>query len=170
LNVQKKILVSIDPGSTVCGYAIFRFDQHRAEFKEVGLLKAKATLNPYKRIEILLGDIETLLKSVKPHAVVIETTTGKVGGKRHKGGGAGLSIYGVAVGAIWISVLRLGYETNLIKENEWTGKIPKDERIENIALLVGDWILKGDPGGDAADAVGLGRYYLSKTFTGIKHV
>jgi len=169
LKAQKKILVSIDPGSKVCGYAVFKFDHYEAKLIEPGLLKAKATLNPYQRIEILLDDIEELLKTIRADVVVIESTTGKVGKKRHKGGGAGLSIYGVAIGAIWRTVLHLGYEVVLIKENEWTGNIPKDKRIKAIALIYGGWLLKRDPGGDAADAIGLGRYYLSEHYKGITY-
>jgi hypothetical protein len=106
--------------------------------------------------------------------VVIEITSGKVArrarGKGHNG--AGLSVYGMAVGYLWREcVAALGESVSTVEENVWTAGVPKDRRARHIATLFPAYRRAKDPGGDVADAIGLGRWYLQRLGTpaGVQH-
>jgi hypothetical protein len=95
---------------------------------------------------------------------VIEDTSGKVGARHGAGGGAGLSIYGKAVGYVWGSLrgseALATADVLMVPENEWTRGKPKAKRIAGVMMLHrGLYDATMDPGGDAADAVGLGDWW-----------
>ena len=137
-----------------------------------------------ERLEAMKRGLLELLAEHEPRTIVIEDTSGKVIRSRHGGGGAGLSIYGKAVGALWqvcafwnhIRLLRCEwsgqeYEPSrvvLIPENEWTRRRPKQikgptkrlSRVDIISNLYPEYDRKKDPGGDIADAIGLGLFHI----------
>lgn len=158
-------ILAIDPSSSMTGYAVLN-EQER--LLEAGLLKPNKQRDPpAERIAAMCGDLWTLLDHTEPAAVVIEWTSGHVGQKRHQGGGAGLSVYGIAIGAIWQTAVHWAAShpkrktrIELINENDWTGGKPKPERTGMIARLYPQYELASDPGGDVADAIGLGRWWI----------
>jgi len=155
-------IIAIDPGSKVAGYAVFNDNK----LIDAGLLKPYKTRLPNDaRILSICFEVEKLLDEHKPKVVVLEWTTGKVGRNRHKGGGSGLAIYGIAIGAIWIVArLRDGValpETVLIDES-WTKGVKKKKRLEDLELTCPAYKRKLDPGGDMGDAICLGEYYLKE--------
>lgn len=102
---------------------------------------------------------------------LIEWTKGKVG-KRHHGSGAGLAVYGCGVGAIatecehWCRLRRPrgnpDYVVIPVLENDWTRGVNKEVRQIAIAAEYPDYHISDDPGGDAADAIGLARWWMKE--------
>ena len=155
-------IIAIDPGSKVTGYAVFEDDK----LIDAGLLKPQKTRLPNdKRILSICFEVEKLLDEHEPKVVVLEWTTGKVGKNRHKGGGSGLAIYGIAIGAIWmVARLREGVAlpaTVLIDES-WTCGKPKVKRLAELELTCPAYKRKDDKGGDMGDAILLAQYYLKE--------
>lgn len=133
------------------------------------------------RIGAMKRGLIELLEEFQPQAIVLEWTSGKVAG-RHGGGGAGLAIYGLAVGALWqvceYWATARGQQGRLptvarVNENDWTQGRPKlgtrkpgqvcVSRVGVIAGLYPEYDRAKDPGGDIADAIGLALWYLRST-------
>lgn len=159
MSMEIKIL-SIDPSSTITGYALMDISDN---LLAAGLIRPnKSTDPPLFRIHTMCGDLEQLIKDTKPDVIVIESTEGKVGRKRHKGSGAGLAVYGMAVGAMWYAALKSQCKVEAIGANEWTRGKKKEERIAEMAGLYPEYNAKTDTGGDIGDAICMGRFYIRK--------
>lgn len=157
-----KTILALDPSSTCTGYAVLDFS---GRLIEGGILRpTSARLDPATRISQMCADLRALLNLTRPKAIVIEWTSGHVGGRRHHGHGSGLAIYGVALGSLWQTAVGwaqgLGIEVIRILENTWTRGIPKVERSARVRMLYPSYNPAADPGGDLADAVGIAVFYL----------
>ena len=136
---------------------------------DVGTLRPNKQSDPAEfRVSAMCGDLESILAASEPDIVVIEWTSGKVGAKRHKGRGAGLAIYGLAIGAIWRTAVSwsaqrtpLGQVVTVL-ENEWTAGKSKKSRSELIAMEYPRIDFSKDTGGDIADAIGLGVWFVKR--------
>ena len=154
------MILALDPSSVTIGYALM---------SGPNVLREGGKLNPQKtrlasliRIEQLAADLVALIKDSKPETIVIEITSGKVAKRHGSGGGAGLGVYGMAVGyflrtcqerlpARWVVA---------VEENTWTEGVPKKKRTQAIASIFRNYKPETDVGGDVADAIGLGRWWL----------
>jgi hypothetical protein len=167
-------IVSLDPSMKACGWAVM-------EPGQVLLEAGVTTPSPRKgdsrvRIESLCSQWTSLLRAWSPSVIVVEWTTGHVIRSRHGGGGSGLSIYGMVVGALWresvwwARTLPPGQERPQIvtvPENTWTGGRPKMRkggqrfvsRVDIVAGLFPQYRPQEDPGGDIADAIGLNLWW-----------
>jgi len=160
---DRNIILALDPSSTIVGYAALRRDQ---SLIEAGLLwPAKRSDASYERVRTMGNDLATLLDRLRPSVVLVEWTKGKVGVRRHGGHGAGLAVYGVGVG--WIACRaecwaagREGCEVIGVLENDWTRGVPKEARQAAMRTLVPEYAGVEDAGGDIADALGLGLWWL----------
>ena len=155
------ILLSLDPSSTVTGWAALSFG---GRLLEGGLLKPnKKGIEPAARIDQMCKDLLVLLNEVSPSEVVLEWPSGHTG-RRHHGHGSGLSTYGIAVGAIWRTCV--GWATDrhvsvhLVSENLWTAGQSKTRRAAGVRLFYEQYNPDKDPGLDLADAIGLALYFL----------
>lgn len=153
-------LLAIDPGSVNTGYALFEDDK----LVDAGRLHASQTWTPVERIHALIADMRKLIADTGPGTIVIEITSGKVQA-RHGGGGAGLAIYGVAVGALWATCLQHAAQVEAVLENVWTCGVPKRSRQMAVAAAYPQYRASQlvDRGGDIADAIGLGLWYMQRT-------
>ena len=158
-------ILAIDPSSTKTGFALF--DDNETLIDAGTLRPNKTTDAAEHRIAAMCSDLEVLLKVNTPDIVVIEWTSGKVGRNRHKGSGAGLAVYGIAVGAIWRTAAawaarQATRQVITIYENEWTAGVPKRQRGELVKRMVPRLDLSKDSGGDISDAIGLGCWYIRR--------
>jgi len=151
----------VDPGSLVTGYAVMN---GKSEILDAGKFLPNKTRDPnYLRIDTICDQFEQEIISIQPDYVVIEWTAGKINKSRHKGGGSGISIYGIAIGALWRTALHTHSDREkviIIAENVWTKGIPKAKRMANIGLIYPQYNPDLDTGGDVADAIGLGRFFI----------
>lgn len=149
-------ILALDPGSCKTGYALLRDDGTLAD---AGLLKPDRTRDDANtRIAAMHRGLLEVLKEHKPTQVVIEDTSGKVGG-RHGGRGAGLAIHGKAVGYLICAVKAAGYAPACVLENDWARKTPKATRQARVAATFRQYRPESDPGGDVADAIGLADWW-----------
>jgi len=164
-------ILSVDPSSTRTGWALLSQGER---LLQGGILTPdKVRSDPQFRIAAMCRDLRQLLDEIEPETILIEITSGKVAGhKRNAMKGAGLGVYGMAVGAIWQAAeawlrsrppeQKNETEIVLIKENDWTRGIPKSDRIAGVASRFPEYSSEQDPGGDLADAIGLAIWYLTE--------
>lgn len=133
---------------------------------DAGLLRPRRQSHPpIIRIGDMVNDALGIIAEHDLKGGVVEITEGKVSRRHGSGGGAGLAVYGMAVGAFWWamhSVLRVCIATT---ENDWTAGVPKLRRSVVIRGLFPSYALIDDPGLDVADAIGLAIWYFD-TATG----
>lgn len=151
-------ILAIDPSSNRTGYAILESIGERV--LEAGILKPDRTTDPANdRIRAMVREAQAIIAEQEPSLIVIEDTTGKVGKRHGSGGGAGLAVYGKAIGwfASMCERLRPG-RVKLVLENEWTAGVSKARRQLTVSRLFPKMDLSTDTGGDASDAIGVGLY------------
>jgi len=128
-----------------------------------GLLRPNKTKDDAnRRIEVMGAELAALIRDVRPAVIVVEDTSGKVGHNRHGGGGAGLAIYGKAIGYMTAVANASGFPVAMVKENDWTRGTPKAIRTARVKQWVRNYDESKDPGGDMADAIGLGKWYAER--------
>lgn len=78
---------------------------------------------------------------------------------------------GAAVGALWQTVAvwaewqendGRAVQVECINENLWTRGVPKEERAAWVRQCFDEYSPETDPGGDIADAIGLGLWWLKE--------
>lgn len=160
-----KILLAIDPSSSVTGWAVY----DDGVFHQSGLIKPPKKLTAWERTHAMIDALVLHLEMAG--MAVIEVPSGKVNashrGKDGKGGGgAGLTTYGMAVGAIAYHVeTKLGREhVALVDQNAWTsakgGAGSKAARRARAALINRAYDPSADPGMDESDSIALGHWHL----------
>ena len=162
-NHQSKILLALDPSSTVIGYAVMAVSGRLIEAGRITPDQAAAS-ESFDRIAAMADDLWEILYKRRPDIILLEWTLGKVGRRRHRGGGAGLAVYGCGVGWCGCVCYRWAKDFNVtlipVVENAWTRGVPKAERRAALLSLYPGYSPDRDPGGDAADALGLAEWWL----------
>lgn len=160
-------IIAVDPSSTRTGYAVM---QPPGKVIEGGYLTPRRCRDePIVRATAMGRELRDLIAGEHPHDVVVEVTSGKVQA-RHRGGGAGLAVYGMAVGLILGAALYgqvccpKHWGTHWVYENEWTQGRPKDARRERLRIEYPQYAaaFAADSGGDLADAIGLGLWWFGE--------
>ncbi len=156
-------ILGLDPSSSCIGWgAVTRS----------GMLYEAGKITPrhpddssWDRIMSMHADLVTLFGQLQPRVIVVEWTKGKVG-KRHKGHGAGLAVYGCGVGAAGLAAHLWGLEhpeceVAWVLENTWSGGVPKEKRQLAIATAFPAYAphLAGDDGGDISDGIGVADWW-----------
>lgn len=159
-------VLGLDPSSTVIGYGVL---SHDLRLVQAGPIKPACSGDgSFDRIVSMCIDLDTLFGQVQPSVILVEWTKGKVG-KRHKGLGAGLAVYGCGVGAAGLAAWRWARDhpdcrVHAILENDWTGGVPKRDRQLAIAGAYPEyaaWLAK-DAGGDISDGIGLADWWIKE--------
>lgn len=147
-------VLGLDPSSTLTGYAVM---SRPTKILDAGHLRPNGAKKPaWDRIVTMVTSLRFLLRDYRPKVIVIEVPTRSVG-LRHKGKGAGLAIYGMAVGAACWEASVFGSSLVCVDANTWTGGVSKFKRQHLIAAEFPEYKeqLDRDRGGDLADAIGL---------------
>ena len=159
-------IFAIDPSSTRTGWAVI---QPPERLLQAGLLLPSKTRAASEfRIETMCQDLRDLLDEWQPTVVVIEWTSGKVNVKRHGGAGAGLAVYGIAIGALWQTAVvwaesrESPAHVRCVDENQWTCGTSKRRRMAAAQCQFPEYHNAVDPGGDIADAIGLASWLLKE--------
>ena len=154
-------ILSFDPSSMVTGYASMLSAGGCLDLVDCGLLKPKsAKAHHLERILDIGLEIDGLISEVQPHWIVIEMPSFHTSVQKRKG--HGLAVYGTAAGAIWMRCISRIGKAHVVTtdEREWTKKVPKRRRQLMVAnAFQGRYVMEKDPGGDAADGVGLGLWF-----------
>lgn len=149
------MLLSLDPSSTCTGYATF--DGYGRLIESGRLIpKGKCALT---RIRSVGADLLALIADVVPSIIVIEISTSKYGRARSKGSNT-IVVYGAAWGYCLHVCEASGAGVKTVEANEWTKGRKKAERVLAAKFVFKKYKPEQDPGGDAADAIMLGDWYL----------
>jgi Holliday junction resolvasome RuvABC endonuclease subunit len=149
--------IAIDPSSSRSGWAAFGLDRKPLE---IGLLKPKPRAGWLERVQQQENQLVEVLYRLQPAYAVIEIPQGKVH-NRHRGGGAGLSVYGFAAGYLTAAVGK--YCPQILVKDSWIGRESKDRRKHRLCLEFPEFsrfLIDHDSGGDMSDALGLGLFHL----------
>jgi hypothetical protein len=152
-------IIAFDPSSSVTGYAVMTDARTVTDCGKLTPGRARDDANT--RIRVMVAEAVLLIRQVRPDWVVIEDTSGKVSG-RHRGSGAGLAIYGKAVGWFLAELERVvPGKVVAVLENDWTRGTKKGTRQRIVAAEYrGAYDPAQDPGGDVSDAIGIGRWWF----------
>jgi len=151
-------ILALDPSSLRTGWAW----AEGIDIVDAGLIIPKASLPPLARIEIMCGKVGEIVRARLPERIVIEIPEGKIHGRLNRQKVSGMSIYGMAVGAIWWHCYTIwdGYTVDCVGVNEWTRGTGKEERkliAPHLWPEYTKWAAK-DRGGDMSDAISLADF------------
>lgn len=159
-------LLSIDPSSTRTGWAVF----HGEDLFDSGTIGPRASLTSWERIMAIANSVGDLLVHKNIEYVVME-----VGRKTHAGkpNVSGLQVYGMAMGAIGITVASFFHAVSpsdkcyeFIDANQWVRGLSKPDRIRNLGIILKDYPrikeICAAAGGDEGDAVDMGMWWLDE--------
>lgn len=161
------LVLALDPSSTRTGFAVL----DRLRLVDAGYLAQPRRLDALARSAGMVDEILGLLRARAGlwRAVLIEVPSGRPRSGLRANAGGYLAIYGLAVGAIWQAVRSwcslqcAPPRVCAVTEREWTRGVPKRVRQRRMALLHPQYAaqLAKDSGGDVADAIGLGAWWLA---------
>lgn len=158
-------ILALDPASRITGWAAMA---SATEVIEGGLIASGNTaLAPWERCYAMRHDLRKLLTEFRPRRVIVEWPSVHVAARRHAGGGAGLAIYGAAVGELTAEAefhceMDPTCAVVCVDAETWTNRVPKKTRQSAIEALYDCYDRKTDPGGDLADAIALGRWWFTE--------
>jgi hypothetical protein len=151
------MIVSFDGSSTRVGYAIFH---DHGKLESFGLIDAPKGWEANRRILKMAQQMENLAKLSLAKVVLLEDCSGKMNRMR-RGGGAGIDIYGKAVGFYWATVAKVA-KVEMISSRVWTRGRPKGDRQDLISMQFSGegYVADDDPGGDTSDAIGMALWWF----------
>lgn len=170
-NAEDRTAMFVDPGSRESGWCIARpYGDAGVSIIDAGTLNylPEHGDNPYLRVADMLRALDALMQVHLPDDYVVEVTSGKVNRKRHKGGGAGLATFGMAVGALW-TFGRMWRPPDGAKrpvvvpvsENLWKGGFGKLKSVLVTKRNFKKYAPQEDPEFNVADAVALAVWYFT---------
>ena len=149
------IVLSLDPSSTRTGYAVMA---DALTIIDAGLLNSDPTDAWLVRVKAIVRDLGKLLNEHCPDVILVE-----VPHQHNKASHKNLAVYGFAVGVMWWECYSFTEETHAINAEEWTGKVPKRRRQQNIRMVFPHrYIPALDKGGDIADAIGMALWWFGQ--------
>ena len=153
-------VLSLDPSSTIIGYAVLDFDSET--ILQAGLCKPhKSGMKPIPRVLSLIGDLSGLLREHEPGVVVIEVPDAKQYTRKHERT-TSLPVWSFAAGAYfgWLEARMDGRDVYPVSNTLWTKGHSKPARVVKAGLLHRDYDAEHDPGADMADAICLGAWWI----------
>lgn len=165
------MVLCLDPSSTCIGWATFpeptpsNADPKPERFGKIASNKPRAWDRMILQTRQVFDLIETDCR-----VVVIEIPDGKVHGRmKSRSGGAGLSVYGMAVGYLIGKLTADPFvELHPITQTQWTNRPgvrvvqSKEQRQAWVALRHKNYNPAKDDGGDVADAISLGEWWFTE--------
>jgi Holliday junction resolvasome RuvABC endonuclease subunit len=151
-------ILSLDPSSTACGWAVLDLG---GDVLDLGVIKPGGHRPLWSRVGRMCDAIGELMARIEPDEVLVEVTSGMTYKARRA---SSLATLGMAQGAVWCAVKAGGREPHVVTEVEWTQRRKKQDRQRELAIWCDAYrgVAKKDKGGDIADAVGLGLWWLGQ--------
>jgi hypothetical protein len=163
------LLLSLDVSSAAIGCAYFDGDA----LLTFGVIDPEhASDGSVARIDAMVERLRAHVDLNPPGRVVMEWSTGKIHArlaKKRRAEGKpetipGQAVLGQAQGSVRQMLRERALDPELIGENTWTGREPKNQRAYNLGLKYPKYASfqqsGQDKGYDAADAIGLGLWWL----------
>ena len=70
---MSKIILGIDPGTEISGWALIRWEKNRVELIDLGVIQMKSKASMAERLGNLLEELNQLIAKFQPDEVVVET-------------------------------------------------------------------------------------------------
>jgi hypothetical protein len=150
-------VLAVDASSTAMGLVMI----HGGEIKDTRLVKPPDSLDSIARARWMARHLSGEIRTQFPDVVLIERTTGM----HHAARPVAVSVASFAQGVLYVVVTGLvGFNVvHFVAENQWTrGLGKKKQRVESTRLAYPEIANEHDPGGDIADAVGLGMWWIQR--------
>lgn len=151
------MIIGVDPSSSATGYAVI--NPKTGKLVEGGVVRKSRKLTGLRAIRAIIAELIPHLRKLAPSPVLVavEIPTGRVYAKRHKGGGRGLAIYGMAAGMVLFALEAWVGEAcvRAVTAEEWTDRGPEKRRP---AIKAAYRVATDD--GDTLDAVGIADWGL----------
>jgi Holliday junction resolvasome RuvABC endonuclease subunit len=164
------LVIGVDPGTVCCGVSVF-YQGRLVRWGTVRPTKKSAT--PVQRCFListeLAAEVDHHVREYGCAPTIVVELPGMQGGRR--GAGALLTL-GLGVGMILKHLQFLGHELRMVEAQRWTRLggghcLPKEERADIIRRAFPAYANEqGDKGLDAADAIGIGAWFLGLTLPG----
>jgi hypothetical protein len=162
--VIDKSIICVDPSTTTAGLAMFSAEKQLVKW---AMVRPQKTQDPINRCVLISSAVtskvvEYAKNDVKSVIVLIEMPGAQV----RSAAGSGLITLGIGVGMILKHLSMVGFKIEMIHVNKWTRLnhthcLPKDVRGEMIRRAFPAYATEeNDRGLDAADAIGLGAWFL----------
>lgn len=151
------MILGLDPSSTRTGYCFMHADRR---IEDAGIITGTSGAHYTRRSREIANEVAEMIASVPVASlskIFVEIPSGHVGWAR-KSNGAGLSIYGFAVGAMYFAVSQAAPgRVSWVTETDWTKGRRKQTRSQKISMLYPEYLAQQhrDSGMDVADAIGL---------------
>lgn len=161
------MILALDPSSSKVGYAVMR-DLSPKGLVELGLLvPSPQSAPPLDRTRQLGTDLADLIQDHKRmiEAILIEVSLTPHGHANDHRAAATLGVYGLAVGyLLHVAETQAGdIPIETAEATIWTERKRKPDRTRWISVFYGRaYLPEKDPGGDTADAIGVGRWWLTR--------
>lgn len=157
------MLLALDTSSTCIGYAAFRDGRLTA----CGSVSASSR-DFLRRMDSLWMKLRRAVPMAVSVPVVMEWHHGREMAwqrRQRRGRNAAAAVtlcHGQ--GCVLGRLVGEGFDVRLVTDREWTRQRPKDARAREVALAHPEFfsVWAKDVGHDAADAVGIGEFYLAK--------
>jgi hypothetical protein len=153
--------IAVDPGSHRIGFTVM----HNGKLLDGGVIRGPTRADSMQRIDIIAQELgEVAGKAKKQHGIVVavlEVTSGHMHGRFQNRRMQGLQTLGAAVIKCRDTLVALGLEVVLVKENTWTRCQPKKKRHALVEYAFPELAaaFAKDKGGDWRDSIGLARWY-----------
>jgi len=154
-------VMTIDPGLTECGWAVFDIDHERQQgiLKDCGVIRCRIG-DWVMRLDFVVDQVADLLDSCRTERVVIELPHTYAAGKGTVARNSGAIMkLGALVFSIRSTALMEGVDVTLVSVAKWKGNLPKKITQKRIRTRWG-WEGKNH---NEADAVGIGDWYIRKS-------
>lgn len=172
---MSELVIGVDPSTTCCGVSVFyqnrliRWTTVRPDTKK----KATPVQRCFSISTRLANEVGQFVREYGCPATVVVELPGMQGGRS----GAGMLLtLGIGVGMILKHLQVHGHEVRMVEAQRWTRLghthcLPKEERADIIRRAFPAYANEqGDKGLDAADAIGIGAWFLNLTLPGRRAV
>jgi len=153
-------ILSLDPSSSVTGYAVTDYDSERV--LEAGLCKPHKSRLPVRaRVLSMLDDISKIIREHAPSVYLVECPLGKQY-TRTPGKISGIPVWAFAAGTVfgWLEAKTDGRNVWPISNVLWTAGKSKNARVIRAGLLMPGYDAAHDKGADMADAICLAAWWI----------
>lgn len=148
-------VLALDPSSTAVGWARIS----GGKLVSAGVIRAPEGWDVFRRTDALADKVAELAKGFWITRVVMEYATGM----HHRATAVGVAACCHAQGAIRQRLRSLSHSVEMVAENDWTRGLGKKEERVKAMRSAEPWLAKlKDKGGDAADAAGLGLWWIQR--------
>ena len=160
-----ELLLSLDPSSTITGYALFSITPRGLHLKESGTLTGKSGTDAVARVLEMRRELLIMLREHRPRIMLVEIPTGKQYTRKGERT-TGFPVWAGAAWALWMVcedwAERIeGHQcfVHPVSNTEWTRGQSKSVRQTMVTLQYPEYDAEKDKGANKADAISMALWW-----------